>query len=186
MLSSRVIPHDAHRGDHLEVGVEGPGRHLEPHLVVALAGAAVGDGVGAVLRAAADEVLHDHRAGQRRHERVAALVERVGRQGRRAVLGGVLLLGVDDDGLDGAGGAGPLLHHLVVLGRLADVDGQRDHLDAEVVDHPADGDGRVEAAAVGEDDALGHGWFLLPSGSAAEPARSDELPRHARRRRRPR
>ena len=55
------------------------------------------------------------------------------------------------------GGPGPLLDHLVVLGGLADVDGQGDDLDAEVVDHPADRDGGVEAAAVGEDDALGHG-----------------------------
>jgi hypothetical protein len=32
------------RGEHLEVGGQGPGGHLEADLVVALAGAAVGDG----------------------------------------------------------------------------------------------------------------------------------------------
>ena len=43
--------------EHLEVGRERPGRHLEAHLVVALAGAAVGDRVGAVLAGRGDEVL---------------------------------------------------------------------------------------------------------------------------------
>ena len=66
-----------HGRDHLEVGGEGPGRHLEAHLVVALAGAAVGDRVGAVGPRRGHEVLHDHRPRQRRHQRVAALVERV-------------------------------------------------------------------------------------------------------------
>jgi hypothetical protein len=41
-------PPVAHRGHHLEVGGERHGRHLEADLVVALAGAPVGDGVGAV------------------------------------------------------------------------------------------------------------------------------------------
>ena len=39
----------AHRRDHLQVGGERRDRRLDPHLVVALAGAAVGDRVGAVL-----------------------------------------------------------------------------------------------------------------------------------------
>ena len=55
------MPHVADRGEDLEVGGQGPGRHLEADLVVALAGAAVGDGVGAVLAGGGDQVLHDHR-----------------------------------------------------------------------------------------------------------------------------
>ena len=39
----------AHRRDHLQVGRQGGDRRLDAHLVVALAGAAVGDRVGAVL-----------------------------------------------------------------------------------------------------------------------------------------
>ena len=39
---------------------------------------------------------------------------------------------------------------------LADVDGEGDDLDAVVLDHPADGDGRVESAGVREHDSLGH------------------------------
>ena len=78
----RVLAGEAprpHGREHVEVGRERPHRHLEAHLVVALAGAAVGDGVGAVLPGGAHEVAHDHRPRQRRHERVLALVERVRR-----------------------------------------------------------------------------------------------------------
>ncbi len=55
----------ADRGDALEVGGEGDDAGLEPHLVVALAGAAVGDRGGAVLLGGGDEVLDDGRPGQR-------------------------------------------------------------------------------------------------------------------------
>ena len=44
---------------------------------------------------------------------------------------------------------------------LADVDRERDHLDAEVVDHPAHRDRRVESPAVGQHDPLGHQELLL-------------------------
>ncbi len=122
----------------------------------------MGDGVGTVELGRLHEVLHDHRPGQGGHQRIAVLVQGVGGQGGSAVLRGVLLLGVHDDGLDGSGGPGPLLDDVVVLARLADVGGQGDHLDAHLIDHPTDGDRRVETAAVGEDDALGHGgsFFL--------------------------
>ena len=89
-------PPAPHRGDHLEVGRERTGRHLEAHLVVALARAAVGDGVGALGSRGGDEVLDDDRSRQRGHQRVAALVERVRGERRRDVLLGELLAGVDD------------------------------------------------------------------------------------------
>ena len=100
--------------DHLEVGGERARRHLEAHLVVALAGAAVGDGVGAVLAGRRDEVLHDDRPRQRRHQRVAALVQRVGLQRGGEEVVGELLAGVDDDRLDRAGGERPLAHGVPV------------------------------------------------------------------------
>ena len=75
-----------HRREHLEVGRERARRHLEAHLVVALAGAAVGDGVGAVLAGGRDQVLGDERPGERRHQRVLALVDGVGlERGRHEV-----------------------------------------------------------------------------------------------------
>ncbi len=69
-------PH-AHRRHHVEVGREDARRHLEAHLVVALAGATVTDRVGPVPARRRDEVLDDDRPRQRRHQRVLAFVERV-------------------------------------------------------------------------------------------------------------
>ena len=80
---------------HVQVGREGADADLEAHLVVALAGAAVRDGGGAVVLGGLDEVLDDQRAGQRRDQRVAVHVERVGLQRRQAVLLGELVARVD-------------------------------------------------------------------------------------------
>ena len=52
-------------------------RDIEPDLVVALAGAAVGDRVGALALGDLDEELRDQRPGERGGQRVGALVERV-------------------------------------------------------------------------------------------------------------
>jgi len=48
---------------------------------------------------------------------------------------------------------------------LADIDGQRNDLDPELVDHPADGDGGVETTAVGEYHALCHVHASLFNGT---------------------
>ena len=146
----------AHRRHDLEVGSQRAGGHLEAHLVVALARAAVGHGVGAVAAGHLDEVADDDRPRQGRDERVAVLVEGVGPQRRADEVAGELLAAVDHHGVDGAGGQGPGLQGLPVAA-LADVAGHGDDLDAELLDHPAHGDGRVEAAAVGEHDSLRHG-----------------------------
>ena len=63
--------------DDLDVGVERIGGELEAHLVVALAGGAVGDRVGAGLVRDLDQALGDQRPGDRGAEQVDALVERV-------------------------------------------------------------------------------------------------------------
>ena len=70
------------------------------------------------------QVLHDDRAGQGRHQRVAALVHGVGLEGGQHEVLGELLAGVDDDGVDRAGGAGPLADDVPVVAGLADVDGE--------------------------------------------------------------
>ncbi len=151
------------RREHLEVGGEDPGRHFEPDLVVALARAAVADGVGAVAAGRGDEMLDDDGARQRRHERILALIERVGAQrGHEDVLGEVGAR-VDDLDLDRTGGAGTLADGFVLpRNELADVDRAAHHLDAPVLAHPAHCDRRVQSTRVGEHNSLRHVVPFLP------------------------
>ncbi len=76
----------APRRDHPDAGLERVVRELEPHLVVALAGRAVRDGVGAGRARDLDLALGDERPRDRRAEEIDALVERVrrGASGRRS------------------------------------------------------------------------------------------------------
>ena len=130
----------ADRGEHLEIRCERGESDLEADLVVALAGAAVRDGVAAVLAGGVHQVLDDQRPADRRHQRVAVHVERVGLDGGQAVFVGELVAGVDDDGLDRAAVQRALTHHLHVLAALAEVDGDGDDLVARLLADPADGD----------------------------------------------
>ena len=131
--------------------------------------------------AARDEVLHDHGPRQRRHQRVAVLVQALAASAGMQYSSAYSSRASTTIASMAPAASARRLHDLVVLGGLADVDGQRDDLDAEVVDHPAHGDGRVEATAVGEDDALGHVRFLVAGEVGVEgcgargPARSREL-----------
>ena len=74
----------AHRRQHLELGGERRDRAVDPDLVVALARAAVGDRVAAVLACVLDRELRDQRARERGEERIAAAVEGVGADRRAA------------------------------------------------------------------------------------------------------
>ena len=68
----------AHRGDRPQLRRQRRDRRLDPHLVVALAGAAVGDRVAAGAARVLDRELGDQRPAERGEERVAAAVEGVG------------------------------------------------------------------------------------------------------------
>ena len=65
----------APRGDHAQVGREGGGGQLEAHLIVAFAGRAVGEGVGAFGTGDFHEALGDQRAGHGSAEQVAAFIQ---------------------------------------------------------------------------------------------------------------
>ncbi len=116
----------------------------------------MGDGVGTVGPGHLDQVLHDDRARQGRYQRVAVLVERVGLQCGADEVTGELLTTIDDDGVNGARPQGTGLERFPVAA-LAQVGGHGDDLDAQFLDHPPDGNGGVQAPAVGEDYSVRHG-----------------------------
>ena len=151
----------ADRRDHLQFGGEVGDAHLEAHLVVALAGAAVGHRRGAVELGGLGEVPDDQRPGQRGDQRVAVHVERVGPQRGQAEVLGELVLGVDHDGLDRAAVQGALTDDVHVLTALADVDGHRHHFLPGLLGHPADADTGVEPAGVGQDNPIAHVFVLF-------------------------
>ena len=152
LLVTRLEIPLAHRGDELERGIEGLDGGLEAHLVVALAGAAVGDVLRAVLVGEVDEPLRDQRAGQGGEQRVDALVLAVGPDCLREDLLGVLLAHVDCLGDDGAHVVGLLLDGAEVALVLADVAADGDDVHVLLNLEPLDDDGRVQTAGVREDD----------------------------------
>ena len=83
------------------------GGQLEAHLVVALAGGAVGDGVGLFLPGDLDHALGDERPGDAGAEEILALVDRAGLDHREDEVARELLLQVVDVDLGRAGLAAP-------------------------------------------------------------------------------
>ena len=124
-------------------------RDVEADLVVALAGAAVGDGVGAFLVGDLDQKLGDHRPGHGGGQRVDALVERAGLDVRPAEVAHETLPAVDDVGPAGAGADGPAIDVLLEHA-AAEVDGEGDDLDVVLLAQPGDGDRGVESTGISE------------------------------------
>ena len=151
----------ADRCQHLQIRCQRTESDLEPDLVVALAGAAVRDDAAAVLARRGHQMLDDQRPAQRRHQRVAVHVERVGLDRGQAVLVGELIARVDHDGFDGAAVQRPLPHDLHVLAALAEVDRDGHDLAAGLLADPADRHRGVQTAGIRQDDALGHVTNLL-------------------------
>ena len=143
-------------GDDADVGVQRVIAELEADLVVALAGGAMGDGVGADHLGDLDLALRDQRAGDRGAEQILALIERVGAEHREdEVLHEGLAQILDEDLLDAehlrlfAGG--------FQLLALAEIGGEGDDLAGIGVLQPAEDDGGVEPAGIGEDDFFDFG-----------------------------
>ena len=142
-------------GDDADLRVEGVGGELEADLVVALAGGAVGDGVGAGRCGDLDEALGDERAGDGGAEEVEALVLGVGAEHREDEVAHEGLAQVLDEDVLGrdAEELGLLARGLQLLA-LAEVGGEGDDLAAVLGRQPLQDDRGVEAAGIGEDDLL--------------------------------
>ena len=147
-LGARAEVPFAPRRDDLEIGVQRIGGELEADLVVALAGGAMGDGVGAGLLGDLDEVLGDHRAGDRGAEQILALIERVGAEHREDEIAHEFLAHVDDADVLDAEHLGLLAGRLELLA-LAEVGREGDDLALVVLLQPFEHDGGVETAGVG-------------------------------------
>ena len=141
--------------DDLDVGLQRVGAELEAHLVVALAGRAMGDGVGADLARDFDQALGDQRPRDRSAEQILPLVERVGAEHREDVVAHEFLAHVlDEDVLRLDAEQLGLAPRRLQLLALAEVGGEGDDLAAVGRLQPFQDDGGVEAAGIGEDDAF--------------------------------
>ena len=144
----------AHRGDHLQVGRQRRDRRLDAHLVVPLAGAAVGDRVGPVLAGRVAGQLRQQGAAEGGEERIAPLVAAVRPDRRGHVVAGELLLGVHDEALHRPQVERLPAHGVEVVVRLPEVDAQGHDLGVVLVLDPLEHHRRVQAARVQEHHAV--------------------------------
>ena len=141
------------RGDDGHVGREALDGQLEPDLVVALAGRAVGNGVGAFGQRDLGELLADDGPRKGGAEQVL-LILGIHHDGRDDDLVAHLVGEVGDDELARAGLDGLFLQ-TVELVALADVGRDGDDLRIVVIFlQPGNDDGRIETARVGQNDFL--------------------------------
>ena len=145
----------APRRDHLDVGLERVIGELEAHLVVALAGRAMRDRVGADLLGDLDLLLGDQRPRDRGAEQILALIERVGAEHRKHVVAHEFLAQIlDEDVLRLDAEQHRLLARRLELLALAEIGGEGDDLAAIGRLQPFQDDRRVEPARIGEHDLL--------------------------------
>ena len=138
-------------GDDLHLRGEALDGQLKAHLVVALAGAAVADGVGPLLFGDLHQPLGDDGPGKGGAQKIVFVLGPHLHGGDdhliHHLVGKVLDVELRSPGLDG------LLLQAVQLGALAHVGGDRHHLTVVVVLlEPGDDDGCIQPAGIGEHD----------------------------------
>jgi hypothetical protein len=106
----------------------------------------VGDGLGPGLGCDVDENLRDQGPGQRGHQWVAPLVQRVHLQRREYEGVDEVLAGIDEPRIDRTESSGTVDRFVEVAG-LSDIDGHGDHVVTLLV-QPRDRGGGVEAPRV--------------------------------------
>ena len=155
----------APRRDDFHVGLQRVIGELEPHLVVALAGGAVGDRIGADLFGDLDLLLGDQRPRDRGAEQILALVERIGAEHRKHVVADEFFAQIlDEDVLRLDAERQRLGARRLELLALAEIGGEGHHLAAVGGLQPLEDDRSVEPARIGQhhffDVALGHRKIL--------------------------
>ena len=130
---------------------------LEANLIVALAGAAVRERIGADAARDLDLPARDERPRHRGAEQVLAVVDRAGAKRREDEGLDELLAQVFDVAFVGAGGDRLGANAGELLAALTDVGGDADDAAARVVLlEPGNDDRGIEPAGVGENNGAGH------------------------------
>ncbi|MFT3810456.1 MAG: hypothetical protein QM698_11105 [Micropepsaceae bacterium] len=145
-------------GDDLHVGLQRVIAEFEADLIVALAGRAMGDGVGAEAVGDVDLLFRDERAGDGGAEQILALIDRIGAEHREDEVAAEFVAHVLDENvlrLDAQ--QQRLLARRFKLAPLAEIGGEGDDLAAIFGLQPFQDHRGVETARIGEDDFLGAG-----------------------------
>ena len=150
LFARQQIPF-APRRDDLDVRVQRIGAQFETHLVVALAGCAMGDGLRAGLGGYLDETLGDQRARDRGAEQIFAFIYGVGAEHREHEIAHEFLAHIVDENVF------RLDAHLQRLGArrfqflaLADVGGEGDDFALIGVLQPFQDHRGIQPAGIGE------------------------------------
>ena len=155
--------------DHPQIRRQRGEGQLEAKLVVALAGAAVRQGLGTRPARDLDHAARDERSRDRRTEQVLAAVDRTCPQHREDVFGNEFLAQILTEKGRSPGCEG-LAGQLGDAAPLADVRGHADHVGSVVLPQPRHDDRSVEATRVSQNDF--HDWFSAGAGCRSNRGRT--------------
>ena len=164
LLAGQQVPLAPGR-DHLDAGLQRVGAQLEADLVVALAGGAVGDGVGAGLVGDLDQALGDQRTSDGGAQQVLAFVDGVGAEHRvDEVADEFFAQVVDVDFLDAhRAGLGASRFDFLAL---AEVGGEGHHFAVIGILQPLQNYRGIQAAGIRQDYLLHIRHAITPRGSS--------------------
>ncbi len=171
----------APRRDDLHVGLERVIGKLEAHLVVALAGGAVSDGIGADFLGDLDLLLGDERPRDRGAEQILALIKRVGAEHRKHVVADEFLAQIlDEDVLRLDAEHQRLLPRRLEFLALPEIGGKGDDLAAIGGLQPFQDDRGVETAGISQHDFFHVSFVRVIHSHSGNPARGEKPPENPR------